>query len=327
MIVDSDFKPARWLGGPHLQTLWASQLRRSPRLRLRRDRLNLPDGDFIDLDWTEGPDDAPIIMVLHGLEGSSDSGYARGLLHAAVQKGWRGVVMHFRGCSGEPNRLRRGYCAGTTDDPSTVALSLSSRFPEVPLVAVGYSLGGNALLNWLGESGDRNPLSAAVAVSIPFRLELATERLNHGFSRLYQHHLLSSLKRRYREKFRHRADAPYPLDRLRALRDFRAFDHFITAPLNGYQSAEQYYATAGSRSHLAGISIPTLIVHAWDDPFMTPEVLPTEGELSPQVTLEISPSGGHVGFVSGSLWRPLYWLEQRIPAFIEQRLAIASFPP
>jgi predicted alpha/beta-fold hydrolase len=207
-----------------------------------------------------------------------------------------------------------------------VALSLSSRFPEVPLVAVGYSLGGNALLNWLGESGDRNPLSAAVAVSIPFRLELATERLNHGFSRLYQRHLLSSLKRRYREKFRHRSDAPYPLDRLRALRDFRDFDHFITAPLNGYQSAEQYYATAGSRSHLAGISIPTLIVHAWDDPFMTPEVLPTEAELSPQVTLEVSPSGGHVGFVSGSLWRPRYWLEQRIPAFIEQRLASASYP-
>ena len=327
MIVNSNFRPAGGLRGPHIQTLWASQVRRPPRIQLRRDRLELPDGDFVDLDWTEGSSAAPIVMVLHGLEGSSDSGYARGLLHAVVKKGWRGVVMHSRGCSGEPNRLRRGYCAGTTDDPSTVALSLSRRFPGVPLVAVGYSLGGNALLNWLGESGNRNPLSAAVAVSIPFRLALATDRLNRGLSRLYRGYLLRSLKKSYSEKFTNRADAPYPLDRLDALWDFRAFDHYITAPLNGYDSAEHYYAAASSRSHLAGISVPTLIVQARDDPFMTPEVLPNEAELSPQVTLEISASGGHVGFVSGSLWRPRYWLEERIPAFIEQRLASASYPP
>lgn len=320
MFVNSDFRPARWLGNPHLQTVWASRLRRAPCPRLRRERLELEDGDFIDLDWTGGAEHGPIVIVLHGLEGSSDSGYARGLLNAAVGRGWRGVVMHFRGCSGEPNRLRRGYCAGTTDDPARVVETLRERFPDSPLVAVGYSLGGNALLKWLAETGAGNPLTAAVAISIPFQLGSAAERLARGFSRLYQHHLLRCLKLGYTRKFRGRRDAPYPLERLAALRDFRTFDHFVTAPLNGYGGVDQYYAEASSRSHLADIAVPTLILHARDDPFMTPDVVPTAAELSPCVTLEVSSRGGHVGFVSGSVLRPEYWLEQRIPAYIEDLL-------
>jgi predicted alpha/beta-fold hydrolase len=319
MIEPADFRPAWWLPGPHAQTLWPVLCRRRPRVPLRRERLELPDGDFLDLDWTAG-ERGPVVLVVHGLEGSSDSHYAVGMLAAVARRGWRGAVMHFRGRSGEPNRLARSYCAGDTADIAHVVDRLRRREPNAPLAVVGYSLGGNALLKWLGEIRADPPLRAAVAVSVPFLLDATARRLGKGFSRLYQWHLLAELKRGYRHKFRRRSDGPVALGDLATLRDFYAFDDRITAPLHGYAGVADYYARASCRQFLRRIKVPTLILHALDDPFMAPDTVPDAVELSADIRLELSRAGGHVGFVAGPWpWRADYWLERRIPAFLAER--------
>ncbi len=331
MIVHSPFRPAWWLPGAHLQTLWPNLLRRVPHTPLRRERLELEDGDFIDLDWLEpdpvpdesGPADpaSPIVLVLHGLEGSSRSHYAQALLLSLRQSGLRAVVMHFRGCSGEPNRLTRGYHSGETSDLATVIHHLQSQHTDSALAAVGYSLGGNVLLKYLGERGQASGLCCAVAISVPFRLEQAAWRMARGVSRIYQWHLLGLLRRSLREKFSRRAlTPPLPLSRLRDLHTFHQFDNAVTAPLHGFRDADDYYKQSSSRAYLHDIVTPTLVIHAEDDPFMTPAVIPTAEELSDSVTLELSPHGGHVGFVGGSPFAPHYWLEERIPGYLCQQL-------
>jgi uncharacterized protein len=295
--------------------LWPYLFRRRRRIDLRRERLELPDGDFLDLAWTTGAD-GPIVLVLHGLEGSSRSGYAGGMLRALHAHGWRALVMHFRGCSGEPNRLPRSYHSGETGDLAHVVEVLRASYPDTPIAAVGYSLGGNVLLKWLGETGAGNPLAAAVAVSVPFELHKAAWRLSRGLSRVYQWKLLRSLRRRTAAKFS-RMPCPVPLGDLRLLTSFRAFDDRITGPLHGFRNADDYYARSSSRQYLPGIRVPTFILHALDDPFMTPDAVPSACELSPTTCLELSLHGGHVGFVSGPLpWKAEYWLERRIPELL-----------
>jgi len=280
----------------------------------------LADGDFLDLDWTLEKD-GPIVVILHGLEGSSSSGYVHGLLRALTVQGWRGVVMHFRGCSGVPNRLARSYNAGEIEDVAAAVAILRHREPATPLACVGYSLGGNVLLKWLGERGADVPLQAAVAVSVPFILDTAAQRLRRGFSRCYQAYLLRNLRASYRRKFSAQAQPPFPLQDLGSLGDFYAFDDKITAPLHGYLGVHDYYARASCRQYLKGIEVPTLILHAADDPFMLPSAIPDAEELPEDVTLELSSQGGHVGFVAGSLpWRAVYWLEKRIPEFLAKYL-------
>lgn len=316
--MPAQFTPAWWCRGPHLQTLWSSAFRRPPAIDLRRERLELPDGDFLDLDWTTGTR-GPIVLVLHGLEGSSRSKYARGLLRRVAARGWRGVLMHFRGCSGEPNRLVRSYHSGETSDLARVVAYLRAHEPETPLAAVGFSLGGNALLKWLGETGRRAPLAAAVAVSVPLLLARAADRLEIGFSRLYQWHLLRSLKRSVRIK-RQRVALPLRAD-VATLNSFWEFDEHVTAPLHGFRGADHYYAESSSKPYLRRIAVPTLLIQARDDPFLWPDVLPTPEELSASVTLEVPDHGGHVGFVAGRLpWRARYWLEERIPEYLENFL-------
>ena len=315
--MDGCFKPAWWCPGPHCQTLWSRLTRYTPPVALRRERLELPDGDFIDLDWVESGT-GPIVIVLHGLEGSSDSPYARGILRAVERRGWRGLVMHFRGCSGEPNRLARSYHSGDTDDLAYLVDTLRRREPDTALATVGFSLGGNVLLKWLGKSGSHAPLSAAVAVSVPFVLSNAAERLQHGFSRVYQWQLLRSLRKTVAEKSR-RMELPLRSRNFSALKSFRDFDEHVTAPLHGFDSADHYYTVSSSRQYLKGIAVPTLMLQARDDPFMTEEAIPRRDELSGTVTLELSARGGHVGFVAGVWpWRPRYWLEERIPDYLEK---------
>lgn len=311
----SGFRPAWWLSSAHLQTVWQTLFRRRPAIPLRRERLELPDGDFVDLAWT-ARDTGPVAVVLHGLEGSVESPYASGTLNALARHGWRGVLMHFRGCSGEPNRLDRGYHSGDTADLEHLVTLLRAREPRTPLAAVGYSLGGNVLLKWLGERGARAPLCAAVAVSVPFVLGRVADRLDHGLSRLYQWWLLNSMRAGLRRKFARRP-APIDLGAMRRWRTFRSFDDHVTAPLHGFTDAEDYYRRSSSRPFLRSIRVPTLIVHARDDPFMDPDVIPDPEELSPTTTLELSEGGGHVGFVTGANpWKPRYWLDERIPAFL-----------
>lgn len=316
----SVFKPAWWCRGPHLQTLWPVLFRPRSRLSLRSERLLLPDGDFVDLDWS-GQDGAPIVILLHGLEGGRRSHYARGMLQALPQAGLRAVLMHFRGCSGEPNRLARAYHSGDTGDLDFLIATLRQREPQTPLLAVGFSLGGNVLLKWLGEQGARAVLSGAVAVSVPFLLHAATIHMNQGFSRFYQWWLVRHLRRSYLRK---RLAGRLPARAVRALRTFYAFDDRITAPLHGFEGAMHYYTASSSRQYLPYIRTPTLILQAADDPFMPPGVIPAAEELSTSTRLEVYPQGGHVGFVAGYFpWRPQYWLEQRIPPWLQQQLAVA----
>jgi predicted alpha/beta-fold hydrolase len=307
------------LRNSHVQTLWAPLFRRI-RPATRRERWELPDGDFLDLDFTLN-DAGPLVLVLHGLQGSIDSPYAGGLLQALAGNGYRGVLMHFRGCSGELNRLPRLYHSGETGDPLYVMETLRRRFPDTPLAAVGYSLGGNALLKLLGESGNRSPLATAAAVSVPMRLDICADRIDSGFSKLYQTRLLKSMIGACVKKH---ARSPLPanidIDAVARSRSFWEFDDVFTARMHGFSDVHDYYRRSSSRQFLKDIVTPTLIIQAEDDPLTSAGVIPDEHELSPAVTLEISRHGGHVGFVEGSPWKPGYWLEQRIVRYLDQTL-------
>ena len=315
------FAPAWWLRNAHLQTLWAATVRRAERPVLRRERLELPDGDFVDLDWTAGVS-GPVVIVLHGLQGSSNSNYARGILQSLHQHGCRAVLMHFRGCSGAPNRLPRFYHGGDTGDLNTLVNVLRTREPHTPVAAVGYSLGGNVLLKWLGEQGQHPPLSCAVAVSVPFEMNASALRLQCGFSRIYQRHLLRSLRHAVSEKS-NRMIMPFDFGDLDRLRTLRAYDDAVTAPLHGFVGVDNYYKQSSCRQYLRRIAIPTLVLHAADDPFLPRQAIPTQAELSPHVVLELSAHGGHVGFVCGTApGQTRYWLEERIPAWLGNTLAL-----
>lgn len=310
------FTPAWWCRGPHLQTLWPALCRHRPALPWQRERLELPDGDFLDLDWLnpEPGHHAPQVLLLHGLQGSSRSHYLPGLLETLNQAGWQGAVMHFRGCSGSPNRLARGYHSGDTADLEYVVGQLRARAPQAPLAVIGFSLGGNVLLKWLAERGASAPVVGAVAVSVPYQLDQATARMHRGRSRLYEWYLLRALKQAYRDKFRGRpAEAPVPLDQLRRIASIRDFDEYITAPLHGFRGADDYYRQSSAGPLLGSIRTPTLLVQALDDPFMYPHTAPPIDKLPACVTAEWYDHGGHVGFVAGRWpWRAEYWLDGRI---------------
>lgn len=316
MIVASNFTPAPWLKNPHLQTIYAGLWRRLPSLAFREERLELPDGDFVDLAWSIGSQ-GPIVVLLHGLTGSvHTSRYIRGLMNAIHDRGWRAVLMHFRGASGVPNRIPRSYHAGDTSNLNFLIQTLRQREPTTPIAAVGYSLGGNVLLKWMAEQGASAPVETAVAVSVPFDLAAAAERVQAGFSKVYQNRLLNNMKRMTATKF---ADmpAPFELPDLNSITNFIDFDDQVTAPLCGFGNANEYYQRSSCGQFIGQIEKTTRIIHARDDPFMTPECVPDFTAVANSVTLELSEHGGHVGFVSsdgGSL--PSYWLEQRIPDYL-----------
>ncbi len=290
--------------------------RRHLRPRFNRQRLELPDGDFLDLDWT-GPEDSgrPLVLVLHGLEGSSQSHYVRGLCSVLSNAGFRSCVMHYRGCSGDINRLPRTYHAGETGDPDFVIGWLRHHYPGVALFAVGFSLGGNMLLKLLGEQAGSCVLSGAAAVSVPFDLASCAERLEKGTSRIYQHWLVSAMKKTARQKA-----TQYPgrldINRLLETTTFREFDELGTAPLHGFAGARDYYAKDSCRQYLPQITTRTLIVQSHDDPFIEAVQIPEEQELGPGVHLELTARGGHLGFVTGPLpGCTEYWLERRLTVF------------
>ena len=322
-VVRSAFRPHPLFRNAHVQTL-LPVLRPMPPLTLDVERLELPDGDFVDLGWCKGPAaaeaahaQAPLAILLHGLSGGFESKYARGLANRLTARGWRAVILQLRGAGPTPNRLRRSYHHGDTEDFRELVQLLRTREPDTPLHAVGWSLGGNVLLKYLGEEGDRAPLAAAVAVCAPFQLRPCAEKLRTGFSRVYQRHLLGELKAMMRRKH---AAVPLgiDLDRVLGAKDFFEFDDFATALLNGFKNAEDYYAKAACGQYLGGIAKKTLIIHAKDDPFMTPDIIPEAAHLPPSVTLELCEQGGHVGFVSkGRGLAPRWWLEDRIPEFLE----------
>ncbi len=305
--------PPWWLRNGHLQTLWPALTRRPPHPAWRRERLELSDGDFLDLDWADGPPDAPLTLLVHGLEGSSRSHYIAALAHGLNALGQAAVALNLRGCSGEPNRLARAYHSGDSAELRGVIHLLHARFPHRPLQAAGFSLGGNMLVKYLGEEGAETPLRAAAAVSVPYRLDLAASHLDQGLPRIYQRWLLGHLHASYQRKFARRDDAPFPIERLAELDSFWRFDDAITAPLHGFEGAADYYRRASSRPWLGGIAVPTLLLHAADDPFFDADVPPTRAELSTSTQFVLTDHGGHVGFVDR---RHGYWAEAQLLRFL-----------
>jgi len=315
-LVPSEFRPAWWLPWAHAQTLWPSLLRRRRLPPLTRERVELDDGDFIDLVWS-GPSGGRIVLLLHGLEGGLHSHYVVGLMRQLDGRGFRTCLMLFRGCGERPNRLPISYHSGKTDDPQRILEHIGSHHGRAVYAAVGVSLGGNVLLKWLGEQGARSPLEKAAAMSVPFLLDAAAQRLQRGLSRLYQRHLLASLKSRYRNKF---SRMPSPLAvQIERLDSFYRFDDQVTAPLHGFAGVGDYYRRCSSRQFIPAIRVPTLILHARDDPFMFPDTPPGEQELPANVWLELTERGGHAGFVAGKIpGRADYWAERRIARWLAE---------
>jgi predicted alpha/beta-fold hydrolase len=324
-VVVQPYRAPFWLPGGHLQTIYAAALLPVAAVSYHRERWDTPDGDFIDLDWIVGRDQeskttaqdrAPLVVLFHGLEGCSNSHYALALMQAVRALGWRGVVVHFRGCSGEPNRLPRAYHSGDTAEVDWILRRLQQARCGGPLFAVGVSLGGNALLKWLGEQENaaRALVTRACAVSAPVDLMIAGDTLGRGFNLFYARHFLSSLKRKSAAML---ASFPglFDLQRVLAARTLREFDDVVTAPLHGFQDTDDYWTRASSKPLLARISVPTLMINARNDPFLPQHALPPPSEVSRHVTLEFPATGGHAGFVSGRFPGHLNWLPRRLLAF------------
>lgn len=282
------------------------------------ERFVLPDRDFLECYWHNKPttnSNTPIVILFHGLAGSYKSPYIQGTMRELAKAGFSSVLMHFRGCSGVPNDLPRSYHSGEIDDANSWVKSVNSSFPNSKIFTVGYSLGANMMLKLLGELGNNSPISAAVSVSAPMQLDICANKMNKGFSKFYQHILLkdlnSSLQAKY-DKFDMNSHINLKKNEIKNLKTFWEFDGAYTAPIHGFDSAQDYYTKSSSKQFLTYIKTPTLIIHSSDDPFMTTEILPEEDEISDSITMEILENGGHVGFVNGSLFKPEYWLEKRI---------------
>jgi predicted alpha/beta-fold hydrolase len=324
-IIQSLFQAPWWLRNPHFQTMYPNLPWAWPsRPELRREVLELPDGDITAVDWLVEadslPNSAPLLVILHGLEGSAESPYARMLMEVALDRGWRSCVLYFRDCGDYRNRLPRRYHAGETNDLRHFLSQLQVQRPSGnagPLLAVGYSLGGNVLLKYLGESQSETPLAAATAICVPLDLHVCARTLNTGLSKIYQRHLLKLMKESVTRKF-DRHTAAFDWDRTMNAKTFAEFDNFITAPLHGFNGVNDYYDRCSATHFLSNIERPTLIINSLDDPFMTPDVLPAADQLSDDVTLEIAKNGGHVGFIDGGTpFSPTFYLPGRIIEFLE----------
>jgi len=357
--------------------------------------LELADGDFLDLDWViagnghELRDDLPLVLLLHGLEGSANSGYARQVYRELTARGFQPVGLNFRGCSGEPNRLPRAYHSGETEDLAYVVAVLRERYPGRALGAVGVSLGGNVLLKYLGEVGREregwstavsaltdeerkkeketnavgsaaNPglpgwvegkegketvdrrdrresgtagwegrqegqgIDAAAAISVPYDLSAGADHIERGFSKTYRAFLVRKLQRKVRAK-EHILRSEIDFVGALGAGSFREFDQAVIVPIHGFEDAEDYYRSSSSAQFLRSITVPTLLIHSLDDPFLPPDCVP-EGapETNPNIHTGFTRSGGHVGFVSGAPWAPVFWGERRAAQFLAEKLRGAN---
>ena len=313
MIIHSAFKPAWYLKNRHIQTILPNIIH-PPCPKNNKERIELKDGDFLDLLWGKHRS-AQTLLILHGLEGSMHSPYAKRILNYCNRQGIAAVFMHFRGCSGEANRLLRSYHSGETGDLRQVIAHLRTQGVK-DIALLGYSLGGNVTLKYMGEAETDPSIYCAIAVSVPFRLDLCATVMNQGFAKIYQRTLLKRLisKMQSRQNLLD-FDARY-FPKPEKMSSFWEFDDNFTAPIHGFDSAEHYYQSASSRQYLKNIDKPALLLHARDDPFMSPEILPEETELASSVILELSDQGGHVGFVGSKGISPDMWLQHRIHEFL-----------
>lgn len=326
--MTSAFRPAWWLPGPHVMTMWGKFLRKPDLAELRLDRIATGDGDELTIASADSPATGPILLLLHGLEGGLRSHYVGGIWDAARRRGWQPKILLFRTCDGRMNRARRTYHSGETTDLDLVIQHLIREDPTRPIVLAGVSLGGNVMLKWLGEKSDAVPrqVRAAIAVSTPYDLARSSRAIDTGFARLYQWNFLRSLRKKARAKV-----AAYPdicsVESLEALTTMWEFDDRFTAPLHGFVDAADYYAKSSSIGFLSAIRRPTLLLSARDDPFHSDEVLRDVEQISATnacLSVEFHRRGGHVGFVGGTPWRPAYYVEARVGSFLAGHLETAD---
>ena len=325
------YRAPRWLVGGHAQTIWPALWSRrfgGPTPAWQRERWDTPDHDFIDVDWLAAPAVAqprpstvPLLVLFHGLEGSSTSHYAQAFAHAAALRGWRCVVPHFRGCSGELNRAPRAYHSGDFEEIGWVLQRLHGRHVG-PMLAVGVSLGGNALLRWAEEAGDSaaNTLRAVCAVSSPIDLAAGGHAIGRGFNRqVYTRMFLRTMKPKALAKL---AQHPglFSRERLIAARDLYEFDNVFTAPLHGFKDTDDYWARGSAQPHLASIRIPALVLNARNDPFVPASSLPQPHQVGRHVTLWQPWHGGHVGFPGGRWPGHVLILPEQVLGWLQQQL-------
>ncbi|NVD05529.1 hydrolase [Vibrio sp. JPW-9-11-11] len=324
----TQFIAATGLANPHLQTLAPRLIRKKALFEPVWQTLDTPDGDFLDIAWSEPYDqpsaqNKPLFVLFHGLEGCFYSPYANGLMHAFANQGWLSVIMHFRGCSGKPNKLARAYHSGEIEDARLFLKHLNQHFPNQKKVAVGISLGGNMLANYLAQYSNDPLLDAATIVSAPLDLSACSERIEKGFSKLYKSYLLSSLKKSALQKHHLlKGELGVSYQHIKRVTRLYDFDDLITAPLHGFKDAADYYQRCSGIHRLKEIRLPTQIIHAKDDPFMTDAVIP-KYILPDNIDYRLFDQGGHVGFVTGSALKPRFWLEESLPAYYES-LAVSA---
>ena len=325
-MANRTYSPSWWLPGPHARTIWGRFFRRTPPIPTRIERWDTEDGDFLDIVRLDARPGQPHLVMLHGLEGAPRSHYARGLFLEAARRKWSADLLIFRGCGGEPNRTPRFYHSGETGDIDAVTRRLLADDLDAPFVFAGVSLGGNVLLKWLGELGEKVPdrIVAAAAVSVPFDLARASRHIERGFSQVYQRHFLKSLRRKALAKLERFPDI-MSRDRVEAARTLYEFDDAVTAPVHGFAGAADYYARSSSIRFLERISVPTLLLSAVDDPFLPTEVLAEVRDVArsnDRIAIEFPRAGGHVGFVSGqNPFRPFYYAEWRVIEFLDRAVA------
>lgn len=327
--MTAPFIPAWWLPDPHTMTLWPRFFRPRPSLVTVTEQWETPDGDEIDIVRLPATQDAPRLVLAHGLEGSIRSHYAGGLLHEAARRGWGGDLLIYRTCNGRMNRTRRSYHSGETDDLDFVVRRVAAEYPGARLGLVGVSLGANVVLKWLGERPENVPpqVSGAVAISTPFDLARSSRRIGQGVSRLYERHFLRSLRAKALAKL-----ARYPdlasRDAVLAARTLWEFDDAYTSVVHGFRDAADYYGRSSSIQYLPSVRVPTLLLSARDDPFHPPEVLDEVEQIArmnPCLAIDFPPRGGHVGFVEGTVpWRARSYAELRAGEFIARQLASTS---
>jgi predicted alpha/beta-fold hydrolase len=298
---------------------------RAPRVDYRRERWDTHDADFVDVDFAlPEPADAaaPVLVLFHGLEGDSQSHYSRATMRWFADRGWRSLVVHFRGCSGESNRLARAYHSGDSDEADWILRAVHARWPAARLHAVGVSLGGNVLAKWAGEREDRASfVTAAASIGSPLDLSAGGAALGRGFNMVYTRSFLSTLKRKAFVKLKRFPDIARDREyarRLRASRTLYDFDNEYTAPVHGFLDAADYWNRASGKPWLRTIRIPYLLLNALNDPFVPAASLPQADDVSPMVELEQPTEGGHIGFARGPWPGRVDFIPERLDRFFSQ---------
>lgn len=312
------YRAPAWLLGGHAQTIWPYFLRR-PHVPMRRETVVTGDGDVWEFDWLDTNDDGPLVVLFHGLEGGSESHYVRALFVALAARGWRGVVPHFRGCAGMPNRLPRAYHSGDHEEIAAMLEAVRSRVvPSTVVHVCGVSLGGSALLNWLGRAGpSASPMvSRAAAVSAPIDLMAAGHAIDRGLNRIYARHFLQTLKPKALA-MASRFPGLLDTERIQRVRSMGDFDDVVTSPLHGFAGTVDYWTRASSKPWLTSIAVPTLVLNARNDPFVPGASLPRPGEVARDVLLEQPDGGGHTGFLTSPAPGRLDWLPRRLLTFFD----------